>query len=843
MMHSRERRVPGRAALACLVPIALLSACAVESDAFASAKKAEPAGAVHPELWPKLTPVVKDDPQLSRRIEDILGRLTIEEKVAQIIQPDIASVTPEDVRRYKFGSVLTGGNSGVRGDDFAPAPEWLKLADEFYAASMDDRPGIPVMWGVDAVHGHNNIIGATLFPHNVGLGAMRNPALMRQIGQVTARELRVTGMEWTFAPTLAVVQDVRWGRAYESYSERPEIFDAYARAIIEGLQGEPNKPGFLRGEHVVATAKHFVGDGGTHEGRDQGDNLATEGDLRDIHAAGYAPALDRGVQAVMASFSSWQGIKIHGHKGLLTDVLKERMGFDGFIVGDWNAHGQVPGCSNTSCAAAINAGLDMFMAPDSWKELYENTVAQVNSGEIPAARLDDAVRRILRVKLRAGLFEAGKPSSRPGAGEWRVLGAPEHRAVARQAVRESLVLLKNTNKLLPLKPKARVLVAGDGADNLSKQNGGWTLTWQGSGLTRSQFPHAQSIYEGIREAVTAAGGSAQLSVDGKFSAKPDVAIVVFGEEPYAEFQGDIETLEYQPGDKRDLALLKRLHAAGVPVVAVFLSGRPLWVNPELNASDAFVVAWLPGAEGGGVADVLFTDAQGAVRHDFKGKLSFRWPRVANATAKDEPLFAYGFGLTYSQDGKLEALSEDVPPRLETGTSTRIFFAAGKPGRGWRLEAGAPGAKRTVLENAVGEAGAVKVAAVDHRAQEDARVIAWGGGAAAAVSIATTAPVDLQRESNGQLSLAFNYRVLSGNAQSVTLGFECGEKCGVQLPIGEQLKGGEWRQFKMMLRCFEQKGAGMKTVHSPLVLTSDQALQLGIAEVRLDTGLADAVRCE
>ncbi len=539
-----------RGAIVAALLVSTLAGCAKKEETTGETQPSRitTASNVHPEIWPQVSLPALDDTAIEPRLNELMGQLSVEEKVGQIIQADVGSVTAEDVRKYRLGSVLNGGNSAPGGDDLAPAKVWLAAADAFYEASMDTRDGkhaIPIMWGVDAVHGHNNIIGATLFPHNVGLGATRNADLMRKIGAVTAVELRVTGQEWTFAPTIAVAQDVRWGRAYESYSENPTLVREYAHAIVLGLQGDPGKPDFLRGDHVIATAKHFLADGGTFEGRDQGDARITEEQLRDLHSPGYVAAISAGVQVVMASFSSWQGKKITGHHGLLTDVLKDRMGFDGFIVGDWNAHGQVEGCTVTSCPAAINAGLDMFMAPDSWKGLYDNTLAQVKSGEIPMARLDDAVRRILRVKLRSGLFEAGKPSSRPPGGKFDLLGSPEHRAVARQAVRESLVLLKNANKVLPLKPNMKVLVAGDGADNLPKQNGGWTLTWQGTGITNKQFPKAESIFAGIRSAVTASGGSATLSVDGKYTRKPDVAIVVFGEDPYAEFQGDIANAAVQ----------------------------------------------------------------------------------------------------------------------------------------------------------------------------------------------------------------------------------------------------------------------------------------------------------
>ncbi len=645
------------------LPAAVALACGCAAQGTSSGPGAEIA--VHPEIWPQVRSPVAKDPEVERRVSAILEGMSVEEKVGQLIQAEILHVTPEDIRDYHLGSVLNGGNGGPGGDEYAPAAEWLKLADTFWAASMDAADGkqaIPILWGLDAVHGHTNVVGATIFPHNIGLGATRNPELVRRIGEVTAREIAVTGQDWDFSPTVAVARDDRWGRAYESYSEDPEIVAAYAGEMVRGLQGDPGTAEFLDPSRVLATAKHFLGDGGTHGGKDQGDNLSSEEELRDVHGAGYVSAFEAGVQTVMASYNSWHGRKLHGYGELLTGVLKGRMGFDGFVVGDWNGHAQVAGCSNDSCAAAINAGVDMFMVPEDWKALYENTLAQARAGEIAAARLDDAVRRILRVKVRAGLFERGKPSSRPLAGKFELLGAPEHRAVARQAVRESLVLLKNNAGLLPLAPDQSILVAGDGADDVGKQSGGWTITWQGTGNERSDFPGATSIWEGIRDAVAAGGGTAVLSVDGRWEEKPDVAIVVYGEDPYAEFEGDRQTLDYEPAE--DLELLRRLRGEGIPVVSVFLSGRPLWVNPEINASDAFVAAWLPGSEGAGVADVLLRAADGSVRHDFQGRLSFSWPRLADGAPLNRndpdyaPLFAYGHGLSCEDSVQLAELSED-----------------------------------------------------------------------------------------------------------------------------------------------------------------------------------------
>jgi beta-glucosidase len=395
------------------------------------------------------------------------------------------------------------------------------------------------------------------------LGAANNPRLIKAIGEATARAVAVTGIDWVFAPTLAVVRDDRWGRTYEGYSEDPIIVKAYAGAMVEGLQGSAGK-NFLDEAHVIATAKHFLGDGGTHPGDDQGNNLATEKDLRDIDGQGYIASLHVGVQTVMASFNSWHGKKMHGNKSLLSGVLKERMGFDGLVVGDWNGHGQIDGCSNGRCATVINAGVDIIMVPDDWKLMLENTVEQVASGEIPMARIDDAVTRILRVKMRAGLIEKGAPSTRGFAGKSEYIGAQEHRNLAQQAVRESLVLLKNKGNLLPLSRALTVLVAGDGADEIGKSSGGWSLSWQGTGNTNADFPGATSIYAGIESAVQAAGGSASLSVEGDYEEKPDVAIVVFGETPYAEGVGDLANLEYQRGSKQDLELLKKTQKAGDP---------------------------------------------------------------------------------------------------------------------------------------------------------------------------------------------------------------------------------------------------------------------------------------
>ena len=846
------------------------------------------APSVHPDQWPKVRPALAPDPALESRLTALVTAMTLEQKVGQIIQPDIASIAPEDLRHFALGSILNGGSSSPNGDEFAPPSEWLALADRFYDASIDPVHGphpIPTIWGTDAVHGHNNIVGATIFPHNIGLGAARDPNLMRKIGAITAQEVRVTGLDWSFGPTLAVVQDIRWGRSYESYSENPEIVRAYASAMLLGLQGVPGTSQFLNALHVIATPKHFVGDGGTG-GKDQGDNLASEAELRDIHDAGYPPAIAAGAQTAMASFSSWHGVRMSANKPLLTDVLKDRMGFDGFVVGDWNAHGQVPGCTKFSCAAVIDAGLDMFMAPDSWRQLYANTLAQARSGEIPPARLDDAVRRILRVKLRAHLLEEGRPSSRPLAGHFELLGSPEHRAVARQAVRESLVLLKNSHHILPLSPHVHVLVAGDGADNIGKQSGGWTITWQGTGVANKDFPHGESIYAGIRDAVAAAGGTAELSVAGASAhmtgkTRPDVAIVVFGENPYAEFQGDLTTVEYRPGDKTDLTLLRNLHQQGVPVIAVFLSGRPLWVNPEINASDAFVAAWLPGTEGAGIADVLFKAPDGKIRHDFHGKLSFSWPRtplqtVANlgpaGITDSSPLFPYGYGLRYHDNGDLKTLPEDAGTEHTATVDSHMFFTAGRPGTGWSWFAGEPSAAGTAAASVgtpgptrsaggsgiAGTTGAhelthgagaladgrLSMSATDKSAQEDARLIRWSGAGSAWVGLAGNTPIDLQREANGQLSIAFDYKLDTPLTNNIDLRIDCGAGCRGVVPIARGLSAapGEWAHLKIPLACFTRAGADLSHVTTPFALQTAGPLSLSIANIRLETTADGVLSC-
>jgi beta-glucosidase len=487
------------------------------------------------------------------------------------------------------------------------------------------------------------------------------------------------------------------------------------------------------------------------------------------------------------------------------------------------------------------------MAPDGWKQLYANTLAQVRSGEIPLSRIEDADRRILRVKLRSHLFDQGRPSSRPLSGHFDELGSPAHRAIARRAVRESLVLIKNQKHVLPLSPHQHVLVAGDGANSIGKQSGGWTITWQGTGVTNKDFPHGETIYAGIQSAVTAAGGTADLSEAGRFETKPDVAIVVFGENPYAEFQGDIGTVEYSPGNHANLALLENLRAQGIPVVAVFLSGRPLWVNPYINAADAFIAAWLPGTEGGGIADVIFKAANGAVANDFRGKLAFSWPATPDQSAVNrgdgtQPLFPYGYGLRYADKGDLAKLPEDGGAKGSTATDTHVFFAAGKPRSGWHWVVAT-----TEVAGGVGVVGNVRMSATDRAAQEDARQIAWGGtGAAAApVALATTTPINLQRETNGQLSLGFDYKIVRSPAANVTVRMECGPGCEGSVDLTKVFSAtpkGQWTHLRVPLRCFSGTGAKMDAITQPFALNSAGPFELSVSNIQLETGSDAWLEC-
>ncbi|MDK2594996.1 glycoside hydrolase family 3 protein [Pseudoalteromonas obscura] len=831
----------------------LLSACGQSKRLETEVEKGK-----DPSIWPNITSELAVSEDVESRVATLLADMTIEQKVAQMIQPEIRDITVEDMRKYGFGSYLNGGGAFPNGDKHASVADWVALAESMYQASIDaslDGSTIPTMWGTDAVHGHNNVIGATLFPHNIGLGAANDAKLIEKIAQATAKEVLVTGIDWIFAPTVATVRDDRWGRTYEGYSEDPEIVGDYAYAIVKGLQGDGRSNTVFKDQHVISTVKHFVGDGGTLKGDDQGNNVVSEETLFKIHAQGYVGGLKAGSQSVMASFNSWHGDKIHGNKYLLTTVLKDRMGFDGFVVGDWNGHGQIQGCTNDNCPQAINAGLDMFMAPTkSWKPLFYNTVSQVKDGTIPLSRVNDAVSRILRVKLRAGLFNKPSPAQRLYAGDSKIMGNQQHRALAREAVRKSLVLLKNKAGILPLSPKQNILISGDGANNIGKQSGGWTITWQGTNNANTDFPGGTSIYEGIKQQVLKAGGEITLSVDGSFEKgnKPDVAIVVFGEEPYAEGQGDRPHLAYQYSTNKDLQLIKSLKAQGIPVVSLFISGRPMWVNAELNASDAFVALWLPGSEGGGVADVLLKDQHNSIQYDFSGRLSFSWPNSptqhVNRFDGQKPLFEYGYGLNYA---KIDTLQDNLSELFDVSTSVNEveFLYDGQPKKPWALYLTESNKKKPVKSNSE-QLNGVEYRTIDRFVQEDSIQLSFRNSDIAGVQLLSKHgfPEDLSAYVNSNAYLTFDISLKSGTISTAIVGMNCqgGIKCNSQIKIPEgklSALNSSWQQIAVPLTCFENLGAEISQTMSPFKLSLVGNAEVGIGKIALRASASEALIIE
>ena len=780
-------------------------------------------------LWSTIDPLPLD-PEIEAQIDEILPKLTLEQKVGQVIQGDTGSLTPEDVKKYRLGSVLSGGNSAPGPLPYAETKAWLEMADKYYNASIDDEDveiAIPIIWGIDAVHGHANLKGSIIFPHNIGLGAMNNPDLIEQIASITAHELTVSGHDWTFAPTLAVPQDLRWGRSYEGFSENPDLVKSYGDRIVIGLQGEFGSENFMGDGRVISSAKHFLADGATENGVDQGDALITEKELSKVHAAGYYSSIPAGVQTVMASFSSWQGRKLHGDKELLTDVLKGKMGFNGFVVGDWNGHGQVPGCINTDCPQSLNAGLDMYMAPDSWKGLYESTLQHVKDGTIAMERLDDAVRRILRVKLLSGIFQKGAPSTRANAGNENLLALPEHRDVARQAVRESLVLLKNNNQLLPIDPSKTILVVGDGASSISKASGGWTLSWQGTGHSNDKFPNGESILEGIEKTVNDAGGKLIFSKDGDTTIKADVVIAVYGEDPYAEFQGDRENLAFIPNgfDTNKLSTYKE---NGIPIVSVFLSGRPMWANTEINNSDSFVAAWLPGSEGGGVSDMLFkTDPS----FDFTGRLSFTWPASALVSKNNnQALFEIGYGLSFTSINQIDFLSENSGLENSEIASTGEYFNKGDVVAPWDIWL-ISGKLEKQIASFPSSVGGLIISKTDHMAQEDALRINWTKSDGDYFRISSVKPNDLTRQSNGAMKLAFNAKSFTGSDSTLQIG-QCDDSFNCDKTLEIKISD-EWQEYLIPLSNFEELGIDMSKIISSILIKAEAGIDIGLGNVRLE----------
>jgi len=592
-------------------------------------------------------------------IRQIVGKMTLAEKAGQMTQPDLGAIKDfDDVKTLYLGSVLSGGGSDPKNGN--ALADWSSTYRECQKRALETRLAIPILYGVDAIHGHNNVLDAVIFPHNIGLGCTRNADLVEEIARTTAREIRATGIQWSFAPCVTVPQDIRWGRTYEGFSQDPSLVAVLGAAAVRGLQGT----NLSEKTAVVACAKHFIGDGGTTYGTasqdgwlDQGDTRVDEATLRAIHMAGYPAAINAGVATIMPSYNSWNGVKCSGNKYLLTDVLKKELGFEGFLISDYNAIDQIVPAAKDSAAVAsnnaagqvttsdykkcieisINAGMDMVMVTDRYREFIRLLQELVQEGKVPMSRIDDAVTRILRVKRACGLLN-GKPSLAPDAALEKEFGSPSHRTVARKAVAESLVLLKNSGNLLPVTRTARrIHVAGRSADDLGVQCGGWTIDWQGK--LGKVTPGGTTILEGIRKSV---GPHTEItfSADGSGAKGADFGIVVIGEEPYAEMKGDRADLSVS---KQDAAAVEALKDAGLRVVVVVLSGRPVILGEIADQADALVAAWLPGTEGEGVSDVLFGKVP------FKGKLSFSWPRsmeqIPAANCKPAAaLYPLGFGL-------------------------------------------------------------------------------------------------------------------------------------------------------------------------------------------------------
>lgn len=580
---------------------------------------------------------------------ELLAKMTLDEKIGQMIQVDIGALKDQsDIETYYLGSLLSGGSSDPKEGNSLEA--WTNRYESYQKHALKTHLGIPLLYGIDAVHGHSNVLGAVVFPHNIGLGCTRSPELVKKIAHITAVEVRATGIQWTFSPCITVPQDERWGRTYEGFSEDPKLVSELGEAAIRGFQGHD----LSNPLSILACAKHYAGDGGTtfgssgnrpqdfdgHARLDQGDTRVDETTLRGIHLYPYIAAVNAGAATIMPSYSSWNGLKCSANKYLLTDVLKKEMGFEGFLISDYNAIDQITKDYKTAIMISINAGMDMFMITDKYRDFHAKLKELVQEGKVSMSRIDDAVTRILRVKFAMGLMDKNR-SPLADRNLWKTFGSPEHRQAARQAVRQSLVLLKNENKTLPIsKQAARICVGGKNADDIGNQCGGWTIDWQGK--SGNVTTGGTTILTAIKNAVSKST-RVTFSKNGSDAKGADIGIVVIGETPYAEGTGDSSDLSLS---KEDVEAVRNMKKAGIPVVVILISGRPMIINEALEQADAFIAAWLPGTEGQGVADVLFGDYKPT------GKLSFTWPRSMaqipiNIGDKNyNPLFAYGYGLTY-----------------------------------------------------------------------------------------------------------------------------------------------------------------------------------------------------
>jgi len=843
------------------------------------------------EDWPVITSIVKRDPEQEARIADILSRMTLPEKIGQMIQPDLREITPEEAEEYKIGSILNGGGAWPGDDKYASAEAWALEADKFYQASerayAERGFRIPFAWATDAVHGHNNVFKSTLFPHNIGLGATNNAELLEQIGAATALEVAATGLDWTFAPTVAVPRDYRWGRVYEGYSEDPHITFTFAERMVKGLQGELQNG--LADDKVISTVKHWLGDGGTLRGVDRGENHYTESELINIHAPGYFAALNAGAQVVMTSFNSWHNeanydvigsggynYKLHGSKYIVNDVLKEKMGFDGVVITDWNGHSEISGCTSGNCPQAVLAGNDIFMvtARKDWQQFYSNLVTQVEAGLIPISRIDDAVTRILRVKMRAGLWEKPSPSKRTFAGQQSLIGSQAHRDLARRAVRESLVLLKNSDSILPLNLVQNFLVVGSGANDIQKQTGGWSLTWQGDeNLIDRDFPGAKTLLG----AITEVAGKKRVHTNPETAPDDAIAIVVIGEDPYAEMMGDIKgakTLEYAKIKRSyapDLTLLKDLRARGMKVVTLLYSGRPLYVSEEINLSDAFIAAWLPGTEALGITDVLFKE----FNHDFTGRLSYSWPATkcgttVNAPAKHipnyevpaveqdpkaehAPLFPLGYGLSYTIKNSNDMGINANVIKLDTNEGAcgfgdavaatdalDLYGATADPDFEFLMSGAATDWQPSkVSKGTKTEIKGVRTTPIDYQHQQDALHVEFDGAAPAQIyaSIIGGDTLDARSYSLANGSLELDIDLKSAKPSKLVVAVHCTWPCAGEVSLVDYLPEpttaleSGWTRISIPLQAFEEAGADLSIVSAPVLIYADEAVSFNLGNVR------------
>ncbi len=834
--------------------------------------------------WPVINSSIKKNEKIEQAILNILEKMTLEEKIGQMIQPNLRDVTPEEAKEYKLGSLLNGGGTWVNNDKYAEPKDWALEADRYWNALKEaykDRPfWIPFMWATDAVHGHNNIFGATLYPHNIGLGAARDPDLIYRIGRATAKEVCSTGMDWTFAPTVATPRNLRWGRTYEGYSEDPEIVYQYSGKMVEGLQGNSED---LSGEsHLLSTVKHWIGDGGTLDGIDRGDNHYSEEHLINIHAMGYFSGLEAGAQVVMSSFSGWvndnnnaigtkeYNQKLSGSYYLLTEVLKDKMNFDGAIISDWNSHSEVSACSDGNANYCVNAGLDILMVTsrNDWQDTIKNLKAGVKSGEVPLSRIDDAVTRILRIKMRAGLWEKSSPLSREYTKRNNVFGDAKHKALSREAVRKSLVLLKNKNNILPLSLSSKIILAGSAMDSIQKMTGGWSLTWQGGDTRKEDFPGCQTLQDAIRETISEDNFQ-------KFSQSHntnDIAIVAIGEDPYAEIVGDIkiwQSLEFTKLKRayaEDLRLLNELKNHGKKIIIVFFSGRPLYVNELINLSDAFVCAWLPGTEGLGITDVLFKNENNEINFDFTGKLSYSWPNHRDSFAvnaipsniknyqvpKQEqspqeyhrPLFDIGYGLNYTDTLKpnidLDTLpidQTDLVTESKAAQQNLALFGVLATGdyrlkiadhNNWIIGAEATGNNSVICEG-------IESHPTDFVHQQDARKIRCTGGPQSLIYLETIDQGfdDLTPYLLAEGKIEITLKITQFPSSSVLFSIDKDLPNTASIDITEKLKEisqGEWQQLIIDIKELSDQGCDLTHVVHPMAIYTSGEFEFEIGSV-------------